>query len=217
MPTARDVLLDAAFTALRNRPWAGVRMVDVAVSAGVSRQTLYNEFGSKEGLAQALVRREVDGFLRGAEQSLDAGGSGAGVPARLAALGAWTVRAARANPLVRAVLTGCWGVELPLMARPGRGPGVPGQRGPDGTRPVETPTELVDKVCDRAVAALAADWDGGPGLAAACEEFTRITVSYVIAPAAKGEPDPLERIAAELLSVPAGARQLQADDPDNHQ
>lgn len=42
------VLLDAAYTALARRPWSAVRMVDVAASAGVSRQTLYNEFGSKE-------------------------------------------------------------------------------------------------------------------------------------------------------------------------
>ncbi|MGQ5228634.1 helix-turn-helix domain-containing protein, partial [Streptomyces sp. yara] len=40
------------------RPWSAVRMVDVAAAAGVSRQTLYNEFGSKDGLARALVRRE---------------------------------------------------------------------------------------------------------------------------------------------------------------
>ncbi|MGO4752750.1 TetR family transcriptional regulator, partial [Streptomyces sp. 2MCAF27] len=45
MPAARESLLDAAFTALADRPWAVVRMVDVAVAAGVSRQTLYNEFG----------------------------------------------------------------------------------------------------------------------------------------------------------------------------
>ncbi len=38
-------------------------MVDVAAAAGVSRQTLYNEFGSKDGLARALVRREADGYL----------------------------------------------------------------------------------------------------------------------------------------------------------
>src|SRR4051812_47333613 len=58
MPAARESLLDAAYTALARRAWSAVRMVDVAAVAGVSRQTLYNEFGSKEGLARALVRRE---------------------------------------------------------------------------------------------------------------------------------------------------------------
>ncbi|OEV24900.1 hypothetical protein AN220_16735, partial [Streptomyces nanshensis] len=49
MPAARETLLDAAHVAVRARPWTAVRMVDVAAAAGVSRQTLYNEFGSKEG------------------------------------------------------------------------------------------------------------------------------------------------------------------------
>ncbi|HEY3481025.1 MAG TPA: TetR family transcriptional regulator, partial [Streptomyces sp.] len=44
MPTARESLLDAAFAALGDRPWTEVRMVEVAAAAGVSRQTLYNEF-----------------------------------------------------------------------------------------------------------------------------------------------------------------------------
>src|SRR5690606_13349312 len=59
MPAARESLLDAAYAALARRPWSAVRMVDVAAAAGVSRQTLYNEFGSKDGLARALVRRET--------------------------------------------------------------------------------------------------------------------------------------------------------------
>ncbi|MEH6379323.1 helix-turn-helix domain-containing protein, partial [Streptomyces sp. KLMMK] len=77
MPAARELLLDAAFAALRTRPWNGVRMVDVAAAAGVSRQTLYNEFGSKDGLARALVRREAETFLAGVERALAAAPAGA--------------------------------------------------------------------------------------------------------------------------------------------
>ncbi|GAA0644551.1 hypothetical protein GCM10009535_22440 [Streptomyces thermocarboxydovorans] len=76
MPAARESLLDAAYTALARRPWSAVRMVDVAASAGVSRQTLYNEFGSKDGLARALVRREADAYLAGVDRAL----SGAAAP-----------------------------------------------------------------------------------------------------------------------------------------
>ncbi|MGW4277962.1 TetR/AcrR family transcriptional regulator, partial [Streptomyces seoulensis] len=57
MPAARESLLDAAYVALARLPWPAVRMVDVAAAAGVSRQTLYNEFGGKDGLARALVSR----------------------------------------------------------------------------------------------------------------------------------------------------------------
>lgn len=117
MPAARESLLDAAYTALTERAWAAVRMVDVAAAAGVSRQTLYNEFGSKEGLARALVRRETDHYLAGVARALSQGapaaGTGGDAAGRVAAAAAWTLRTARANPLVRAALTGCWGDRLP--------------------------------------------------------------------------------------------------------
>ena len=65
MPTARETLLEAAHTAVGTQPWTGVRMVDVATAAGVSRQTLYNEFGTKGRPRCALVNRLVDGSSRG--------------------------------------------------------------------------------------------------------------------------------------------------------
>ncbi|EST38606.1 hypothetical protein N566_06450, partial [Streptomycetaceae bacterium MP113-05] len=63
MPTARESLLAAAHAAVVTRPWAGVRMVDLAASAQVSRQTLYNEFGNKDGLGRVMVERRVEAFL----------------------------------------------------------------------------------------------------------------------------------------------------------
>ncbi|KIF03224.1 TetR family transcriptional regulator, partial [Streptomyces sp. RSD-27] len=63
MSAARESLLEAAEAALSARPWPAVRMVEVATSAGFSRQTLYNEFGGKDGLGRALVRRAADRYL----------------------------------------------------------------------------------------------------------------------------------------------------------
>ncbi|MBW5486628.1 TetR family transcriptional regulator [Streptomyces bambusae] len=83
MPAARESLLEAAGAALAARPWPAVRMVDVAAAAGVSRQTLYNEFGGKQGLGRALVRRETDRYLDGVDRALD---SPAPPAERLAAL-----------------------------------------------------------------------------------------------------------------------------------
>lgn len=64
---ARDLLrstaLDAARELLRDRPWSDVTMADVADAAGVSRQTLYNAFGSRDELAQAFVLHDADRFL----------------------------------------------------------------------------------------------------------------------------------------------------------
>ncbi|MFD7130083.1 TetR/AcrR family transcriptional regulator [Streptomyces sp. NPDC059894] len=186
MPAARESLLDAAFTAVTRRPWAAVRMVDVAAAAGVSRQTLYNEFGSKDGLARALVRREADGYLAGVERALAGHGD---TRDRLTAAAEWTASAARGNALVRAMLTGCWSERLPsptLSAVPSS-TSVPAQRRADG--PLPSPGDLVTTVRDRAVAALA----GGPGttpdtteVARSCELALRLALSCVAAPPGEG-------------------------------
>ncbi|MFJ7292240.1 TetR/AcrR family transcriptional regulator [Streptomyces collinus] len=186
MPAARESLLDAAYTALVRRPWSAVRMVDVAAAAGVSRQTLYNEFGSKDGLARALVRREADGYLAGVDRAL-AGYSDA--RDRLTATAEWTASAARDNILVRAMLTGCWSERLPapaLAAVPSTS-AVPAQRRADG--PLPSPGDFVALVRDRAVASLA-----GPGtpksdtadLARSCELAVRLALSCVAAPPGEG-------------------------------
>ncbi|GGU80765.1 TetR family transcriptional regulator [Streptomyces filipinensis] len=196
MPAARESLLDAACTALARRPWSMVRMVEVAAAAGVSRQTLYNEFGSKDGLARALVRREADGYLAGVERAL----AGPGEPGeRLIAVVEWTSAAARENALVRAMLTGCWSERLPappLAAVPSTS-SVPAQRRADG--PLPTPRDFVRIVRDRAVSALA-----GPaatpadtaGLLRPCELVVRLALSCVAAP-------PGENGLAELVRAVA--------------
>lgn len=60
-------MLDAVGELLADRAWAEVSMTEVADRAGVSRQTLYNAFGSREQLAAAYVRREADVFLGAVE------------------------------------------------------------------------------------------------------------------------------------------------------
>ncbi|GGV66648.1 TetR family transcriptional regulator [Streptomyces griseoloalbus] len=184
MPAARESLLDAAYTALARRPWPTVRMVDVAASAGVSRQTLYNEFGGKDGLARALVRREADGYLAGVDRAL----TGPTEPRdRLTATAEWTTSSAQDNALVRALLTGCWSERLPcppLSAVPSAS-AAPAQRRADG--PLPSPADLVALVRDRAVAVLA-----GPGVpladtaepARSCELVVRLALSRVAAPPA---------------------------------
>ncbi|MEU1490792.1 TetR/AcrR family transcriptional regulator [Streptomyces sp. NPDC005776] len=185
MPTAREALLDAAHAALAARPWAAVRMVDVAAAAGVSRQTLYNEFGGKDGLARALVRRAADGYLAGVERAL---GSAGGTGDRLAATAAWTVRATRASALVRGLLTGCWreGSPCPCACVRRSASAVPAQRRADAGPP--SPAELLGEVRDRAVAALD---EGRPphdpaALALACELALRLALSYALVPPPAG-------------------------------
>ncbi|WP_326577676.1 TetR/AcrR family transcriptional regulator [Streptomyces sp. NBC_00487] len=195
MPAARETLLDAAYTALVRRPWSTVRMVDVAAVAGVSRQTLYNEFGSKDGLARALVRREADGYLAGVERAL---ATPADTRDRLAATAEWTVAASRNNALVRAMLTGCWSERLPsptLSAVPSSSV-VPAQRRADG--PLPAPADFVALVRERAVAVLSAPGtprsDTGE-LARCCELAVRLALSCVAAPPGDGGVTDLVRTA----------------------
>ncbi|MDX3594878.1 TetR/AcrR family transcriptional regulator [Streptomyces sp. ID03-2B] len=166
MPTARQALLDAALRALDDGPWCAVRMVDVAALAGVSRQTLHNEFGTKDGLAEALLRRAADGYLAGVDRALTAP-----APDRPAAVALWTVRAARGDALVKALLTGHWAEGLP---RPDRRPGSRGR--PAAVRPPPTPGQLLALVGDRMAAATPGAADGRGEIA------LRLALSCVIVP-----------------------------------
>ncbi|MFD8977964.1 TetR/AcrR family transcriptional regulator [Streptomyces sp. NPDC059593] len=170
MPTARETLLDAALAALTDRSWSAIRMADLAAAARVSRQTLYNEFGSKEGLARALVRREADTYLQGVRTLLAAP---APPEQNLVAVAEWTVTRAAARPVLRALLTGAWNERLPAPRplRPGARPApVPAQRRADEGPPA--PGELV-----AATAACA-----GERWAAGCELAVRLALSHVVAP-----------------------------------
>lgn len=66
----RDTLLDAARRLLDDRPWAQITMSDVARAAGVSRQTLYKELGTRDELAQQFVIREGARFLEVVEGAI---------------------------------------------------------------------------------------------------------------------------------------------------
>ena len=56
-------LLDAAQEVIEATGWSTVTMAGIASKAAVSRQTVYNEFGTKHGLAEQLALRELDRFL----------------------------------------------------------------------------------------------------------------------------------------------------------
>jgi AcrR family transcriptional regulator len=59
----RERLVDAAVTLTTESGWAGVTMARLADAVGVSRQTVYNEIGSKPRLAEAMILRELERFL----------------------------------------------------------------------------------------------------------------------------------------------------------
>ena len=56
----RDSILDGMRDLLLTRDWSAITLADVARAAGISRQTIYNEFGSRLGLAQGYALRLAD-------------------------------------------------------------------------------------------------------------------------------------------------------------
>lgn len=99
----REAVLDAAYDVVVGSGWASARMGGIAARAGVSRQTVYNEFGSKSGVASALLMRETHRFLDGVAQTL---ATYPGDPATgIAEAVAYTLRRAADNPLLKTVLT----------------------------------------------------------------------------------------------------------------
>jgi AcrR family transcriptional regulator len=98
----REQVLDAAYRLVASEGWRGLRMAGIARAAGVSRQTLYNEFGTKEAIGKALVQRELEGFLIGIQHELDA--NRGDLRAAAAAGVAYTLQQAVDNPLIKAIL-----------------------------------------------------------------------------------------------------------------
>lgn len=113
----RNTLLDAARDELAGRPWGDITMAEVARAAGVSRQTLYKEFGSREEFAQALVLREAETFLSAVDGILE--GRHDDPRGALGEAFDFFLTAAAQNPLIRAALAGTAGDLLPLVTTQG--------------------------------------------------------------------------------------------------
>jgi AcrR family transcriptional regulator len=113
------MLLDAARELLADRHWPDVTMAEVARAAGVSRQTLYNEFRSRDEFAQAFVLREEERLITAVEAIIRAHLDDP-VEALTRAFGVFLTAAAE-DPLIRRVLSedGADGM-LPLVTTRGR-------------------------------------------------------------------------------------------------
>jgi AcrR family transcriptional regulator len=66
----RQTLFDAARDQLGERPWSEVTMADIASAAGVSRQTLYKEFGNRSEFGLAFVINVGESFLDEVERAV---------------------------------------------------------------------------------------------------------------------------------------------------
>lgn len=102
-PTAslREELLGAASALLPEHGYAGLRMADVAARVGVSRQTVYNEFGTKAELVSAVSLHTASEFLEGVAARLAAADD---LAAGIQAAARYTIEHARHNRIVAAAL-----------------------------------------------------------------------------------------------------------------
>ena len=70
--TMRERVVDAAVRLTGEVGWSQVTMARLAEVVGVSRQTVYNEVGTKQALAEAMVLAELDRFLERVNAGFDA-------------------------------------------------------------------------------------------------------------------------------------------------
>jgi len=184
--STRDALLDAAYDAAVAGDWTRTRMLDVARAAGVSRQTLYNEFGSKDSLAEALAMREIGRFIEGTERALDEAHPDDPIQA-VGAAALFTFRQAADNPLLKAALLDDTSGLLAFLTTRGE-PAITAAR-----------ASFEDYYSTH--------WPhlSREAITVAAETITRLTVSYLVLP-----PDqPAEAIAARLADI---ARTLLRED-----
>lgn len=109
----RDRVLDAAEVVLTTEGWGAVTMGRMASAAGVSRQTVYNEVGSKNGLAEAMILRELDRFLAGVIRSFDENPEDLIAAIRDSARR--VLKYARNNALLHAVVSATHGADTELV------------------------------------------------------------------------------------------------------
>jgi AcrR family transcriptional regulator len=174
----RETFFGAARDQLENRAWSEITMSDVAGAAGVSRQTLYKEFGSRDEFAQAFVIHEGERFLDGVDeavkQHLDDPRAAVG-----AALQAF-LRSAGEDPLVRILLSddGTGGM-LPLVTTQGM--------------------PVVHWATARLTATIEEGWSQAPEakVKLLAESLVRLAISYITAPG--DDPKTTATKAGELL------------------
>ncbi|WP_326547648.1 TetR family transcriptional regulator [Mycolicibacterium sp. ND9-15] len=100
----RDSILDGMRDLLMTRDWSSITLAHVAKGAGISRQTIYNEFGSRQGLAQAYALRLADRLVDQIHDAIE-GNVGDVYAAFLQGFRDFFTESA-ADPLVISLLTG---------------------------------------------------------------------------------------------------------------
>jgi AcrR family transcriptional regulator len=111
--TMRERVIDAAITLTIEDGWARVTMGRLAEAVGVSRQTVYNEIGSKPRLAEAMILHELERFLGLVTLAFDAHPTDLVAAIRVASRS--VLEASQDNPLLRAIVSATHGADTELL------------------------------------------------------------------------------------------------------
>jgi len=179
---ARELLRRTVFEAARDqlgqRPWSEITMADIAGGAGVSRQTLYNEFGNRNDFGLAFVIHEAERFMDGVEEAVLSHRNDPRAAVR-AALELFLSTAGE-DPLIRVLL---------------------GDDGTGGMLPFVTTQGLpvVQWATARLAAVIEVGWSEAPedDVKTLAETLVRLAISYVTTPG--GSPRSTAKAVAELL------------------
>jgi AcrR family transcriptional regulator len=109
----RRRIIAAAVEMTARTGWSSVTMGRIAEEVGVSRQTVYNETGSKQALAEAMVLNELAGFLAVVEAAFDRHPDNPVACVRDATRG--VLELAQDNMLLRAIVSTTHGGESELL------------------------------------------------------------------------------------------------------
>jgi AcrR family transcriptional regulator len=93
--------------------WAAITMTKLAERVGVSRQTVYNEIGTKPRLAEEMVLRELATFLTEVDRAFDAHPDDLVEAIRTACRG--VLELAQDNRLLKAVVSATHGADTELL------------------------------------------------------------------------------------------------------
>ncbi len=109
----RDRVVAAAVVLTSEVGWSQVTMAKFADVVGVSRQTVYNEIGSKPHLAEAMILRELDRFLAIVSVAFDRNPTD--LVAAIRAASQRVLEHAQDNQLLHAVVSATHGADTELL------------------------------------------------------------------------------------------------------
>jgi AcrR family transcriptional regulator len=178
-------VVEAAISLTTEDGWAQVTMARLADAVGVSRQTVYNEIGSKPRLAEAMILHELERFLGLVTLAFDAHPTDLVAAIRDASRA--VLVASQDNPLLHAIVSATHGADtelLPLLTTHA------------GALLSTAKAVVVDRVAPYDVELSPAQ------LGAAIDAVVRVVLSHVMQPSATPErtADDIAWIAGRVLA-----------------